>query len=101
MEEFNYQETPQKQEGPNTQARIVNIVNACALVLMLLLCLTKEGGFFAFFVGLGMGVYNLISMIVFIVQKNVFAFVSNIIWMLLMPIIGFGCCAMSYNLAWH
>jgi hypothetical protein len=94
MEEFKYEE---KKEGGNREAKIINIINGSVMLGMLLMCLTKDGGFAAFMVGVAMMLGNFVSMIIFIVRKNVFAFVSNIIWMLLMPVIGFGCCAMAFN----
>ncbi|MCE3258443.1 MAG: hypothetical protein K0S12_84 [Bacteroidetes bacterium] len=95
MEEYNYNDTP----GPNRAARIINIVNGAGLALMLLLCLIPDaGGFFSFLLGCVLGLGNFICMIIQITHKNVAAYVSNIIWMLLMPIVGFGCCAATFSL---
>ncbi|MGZ3899446.1 MAG: hypothetical protein ACXVNM_06835 [Bacteroidia bacterium] len=97
MEEYNYAKPPSSNKGQNKGVKIVNIVNGCVLAVMLLLCLIDGGGILSFFVGALMSLYNLISMIIYITQKNVMAYVSNIIWMLLMPIIGFGCCAAAFK----
>jgi hypothetical protein len=86
-----------QQPGYNREARTINIINAIALAIMILLCLVEGGGIFSFIIGCLLSLYNFISMIVYIVNKNTAAFVFNIVWMLLMPIIGFGCCAATVN----
>ena len=82
----------------NKTARIINIVNVVVLLLMLAVCLVEEGGFISFLLGCLMGMGNFICMIIFITRKEPAAYISNIIWMLLMPIIGFGCCAATFEL---
>ncbi|MBA3665305.1 MAG: hypothetical protein H0W61_13995 [Bacteroidetes bacterium] len=96
MEDFNYQQNTSRESGFNRTAKTINIVNAVILAVMLLLCLT-DSGVLSSFIGAVMAVYNMISMIAYIVRKNPYAYISNIIWMLVMPIIGFGCCAMAFN----
>jgi hypothetical protein len=99
MEENQYQYQFQPQTPPNAKkaAMWVNIINAIGLGIMLLLCLPEDGGFIAFILGCLLACYNFISMIIQFVNKNTMAAVFNIIWMLLMPIIGFGCCAATIN----
>lgn len=96
MENF---ETPETQPAKNNKAtRIINIINVVVLLLMFAVCLIEEGGIISFFLGCAMGMGNFISMIIFITRKEPGAYISNIIWMLLMPIIGFGCCAATFEL---
>lgn len=79
-------------------AKLVNIINAGVVAIMLLMCLeeTGSGAVFAFFVGCAIAVLNLIFLIIFAVRRwN--AFVFCIIWMLVLPIVGFGCCASAFS----
>jgi hypothetical protein len=97
MGEINHQDTPKEKATSSGPARTVNIVNVIALGLMLLMFFSGDSGLLGFVLAIGMGVYNFVSMCVFIGQKNTSAYVSNLIWMLLMPIIGFGCCAVTFK----
>ncbi len=74
-------------------AKTIGIINVSTVVLMLLCCLSKDAAFFAFLLGLIAALVNFIMMIVYIVQKKAYAYIICIISMLLLPIIGFGCCA--------
>ncbi len=77
--------------------RFCNILNGAILAIMLLLCLVPEGGIFSFFIGCGLACVNFILMIVHFATKYTMTGVFYIIWMLLLPIIGFGCCAATFN----
>ncbi len=81
--------------------RMVNGVNIAILLLLASCCLVKDGGFVTFFGSLFIGFANFVCMIVFIVHRKPEVWISNIIWMLLMPIIGFGCCAATVNFNIH
>lgn len=78
--------------------KLVNVINAGVVAIMLLMCLetTGSGAIFAFFVGCAIAVLNLIFLIVFVV-RGWNAFVFCIIWMLVLPIVGFGCCASAFS----
>lgn len=97
MEELN----PELIKSQKKAVKVINIINISVLAIMLLLCLIDGGGFLSFALSLIISGGNLISMIIFIVNKNNYAFISNIIWMLALPIIGFGCCAAALNGAYH
>jgi hypothetical protein len=77
--------------------RMVNGINIAILLLLASCCLVKDGGIITFFGGVVIGFANFICMIVCITQRKPEVWISNIIWMLLMPIIGFGCCAATVN----
>ncbi|MDP1802931.1 MAG: hypothetical protein Q8L81_16335 [Bacteroidota bacterium] len=74
-------------------AKLMGIINGSLVVLMGLCCFSEDAAFFAFILGGLAGIVNFILMIVFIVQRKTFSYITCIISMLLMPIIGFGCCA--------
>ncbi|MBL7910024.1 MAG: hypothetical protein JNJ41_03070 [Bacteroidia bacterium] len=74
-------------------AKLMGIVNGLLVVLMGLCCLSEDLAVFAFILGCLAGILNFILMIIFIVQRKTFSYIICIISMLLMPIIGFGCCA--------
>jgi hypothetical protein len=78
--------------------KVVSLVNAGILLLMVLICLIPGQGVFSFLLGALGGVGNLICMIIGIAKKHPEIWVSNIIWLLLLPIIGFGCCAATVSL---
>lgn len=77
--------------------RLVNGINIGILLLLMSFCFMEDGGIITFFGSLFFAGANFISMIVFIARGQSEVFISNIIWMLLMPIIGFGCCAATVS----
>jgi len=81
------------EEAGKKAAKTIGFINIGAVVLMLLCCLNQDAAFIAFILGLVAALTNLIMMIVFITQRKISAFIICLISMLLMPIIGFGCCA--------
>jgi hypothetical protein len=78
----------------------VNIFNLVVLIIMLLMSTDNkgEGPLMAFFVGGVVGFINLIAAIVFSRRDNSFAAITCVIWTLVLPIIGFGCCASGLKL---
>lgn len=95
MNSENY--TPNQVESKKRN-KIVNILNGSVLVLMLLLCLIPDsGGILAFSLGCILSLINFILMIVYFATRYTMAGVYCIIWMLLLPIVGFGCCAATFN----
>jgi hypothetical protein len=84
-------------DSQKRDVRLVNGINIGILLVLVSLCFIKDGGIITFFGSLFFGGCNFISMIVFIAKSRPEIFLSNIIWMLLMPIIGFGCCAATVN----
>ena len=74
-------------------AKLMGIINGVSVLLMFLCCLRDEVAFFAFILGGLAGLVNFVLMIIFIVQRKTFSYIICIISMLLLPIIGFGCCA--------
>lgn len=77
--------------------KLINVINLVILLLMVLMCLIeKEAGIYSFVLGLFAGGINLVMMIVYIAKKNL-AWISCIIWLMLFPIIGFGCCAYAWQ----
>jgi tellurite resistance protein TehA-like permease len=81
---------------PDTDKKTTNaivLVNFCTVALMALMCFSKDLAFFAFALGMFAGITNFVLMIVFITQRKTQAYIVCLISMLLLPIIGFGCCA--------
>ncbi len=74
-------------------SKSVYTVNLLVLVLIVLIGFTGEMAFFSFLIGLLAGGINLILMIVFFAQQKQHSGIACLISMLLLPIIGFGCCA--------
>lgn len=66
--------------------------NLTGVGLMVLCTLSENVALAAFLFGLILGLINFILMIVFILHKKPFAYMTCLISMLLLPIIGFGCC---------
>lgn len=94
MEE-NYLE--KEQQNKTKAVKMVNYMNGGVAALMLLLCFESSGtgGVIGFFIGGAFAIVNLILLIIH-ARKGYNAYIYNIIWMLLMPIIGFGCCASAF-----
>lgn len=79
-------------------AKTIAIINGSTVLLIGILCLLGDGAsFFAFFIGLLAALVNFILMIINISAGKTYTFVTCIICMLLLPIIGFGCCAMGIS----
>lgn len=86
------------QEDIKKRNRVCNILNICALAIMLGMCLIPDGGgVFSFFIGCGLACINFILMIVNFANKYTITGVYYLIWMLLLPIVGFGCCAATFT----
>jgi hypothetical protein len=71
--------------------------NAMVAGIMLLTCLGNELAILSFPVGVIASIVNLILMIGYISKNQTYSYLTCIICMLLMPIIGFGCCASGFS----
>lgn len=78
--------------------KLVNIVNGIIAALMLISCLfpNEATGILAFLLGAAVAIVNLVFLIIF-ASRGWNAYVFCIIWMLVLPIIGFGCCALGLS----
>jgi len=78
--------------------KLVNIVNGIVAALMLLTCLVpnEATGILAFLLGGAVAIVNLVFLVIF-ANRGWNAYVFCIIWMLVLPIIGFGCCAVGLS----
>ncbi len=74
-----------------TTAR-VNIINL-VMAAIIVLCAIGHNTLLGFVCSIFFAAANFIMMIVFMIKGRPDVFVSNIIWMLLLPVVGFGCCA--------
>lgn len=74
-------------------ARKIVIANIIAVVIMALLAFGNELAIISFFIGILAAIINFASMIYHITQKETYSYITCIICMLLMPIVGFGCCS--------
>lgn len=86
-------ENNQIEEESKKAAKTIGIINVSSVVLMVLCCFSNDLAPFAFILGVIAALVNFIMMIIYIVQRKTYAYIICIISMLLLPIIGFGCCA--------
>ena len=90
-------ENEEKDVSGNKEAKKIRQVNLLVLVVIVVFSFTGQGAFLSFIVGLIAGLSNFILMFVYISQGKTSAYLTCIISMLLLPIIGFGCCAMGIS----
>jgi K+-sensing histidine kinase KdpD len=76
-------------------AKKIAIANFIAVVIMALLAFGNELAIISFFIGILAAIINFVAMIYHITRKEPYSYITCIISMLLMPIIGFGCCSSS------
>ncbi len=78
-------------------AKKVRLTNIVVIVIMAILGFMGDFALISFFLGILAGFVNFIMMIVYIVNRQTYSYVTCIISILLLPIIGFGCCAMGVD----
>lgn len=75
----------------------INIINFILLVCIFGLAFLGGLSFEAFVFSIVTCAFNLILMVVFILKQRPDIWVSNLVWLILLPIVGFGCCTFSLD----
>lgn len=85
------------EQDDKMNAKKVRLTNIVVIAIMAVLSFTGDFALISFFLGLLAGLVNFIMMIIYIINRQTYSYVTCIISMLLLPIIGFGCCAMGVD----
>lgn len=85
------------EQDDKLNAKKVRLINIVVVVIMVLLSFAGDLALISFILGILAGLVNFIMMIIYIINRQTYSYVTCIISMLLLPIIGFGCCAMGVD----
>lgn len=85
------------EQDDKMNAKKVRLTNIVVVVIMAILGFMGDLALISFFLGLLAGLVNFIMMIIYIIDRQTYSYITCIISMLLLPIIGFGCCAMGVD----